>query len=92
MDGSRTVIQLHSLTSDGSYHFVMCILIMHLSHRSLTHNPTPAQSRKTISCTQWLRRTCTDVDPHLMELVVVEVLHRRVELEEVVHLAVELVM
>ena len=33
-----------------------------------------------------------EVDPHLMELVVVEVLHRRVELEEVVHLAVELVM
>ena len=29
---------------------------------------------------------------YLMELVVVEVLHRRVELEEVVHLALELVV
>ena len=38
------------------------------------------------------RVVLVEVDPHLMELVVVEVLHRRVELEEVVHLAVELVM
>ena len=33
-----------------------------------------------------------EVDLHLRELVVVEVLHRRVELEEVVHLALELVV
>ena len=33
-----------------------------------------------------------EVDLHLREPVVVEVLHRRVELEEVVHLAVELVV
>ena len=33
-----------------------------------------------------------EVDPHLMELVVVEVLHWRVALEEVVHFAVQLVV